>query len=191
MKINYHQNPLRSTVEIDNRDKERILLYIQNEYYTDILCELDLWLKQEIKKDDEPTLEKVHENIRNWGEICNMGIDYEEVKAYEEYLQMTHGGSCTCWPMTCAKCMAEEALGINTIEGLEKHSAHKIMGSFGENGTIDEAINRLEAKPEYTYKPESWINFSQKDYETLIPRWESERKAAVNWLKAYKEKHGF
>ena len=41
MKIHWHQNPLKSTVEVDDRDKERILLYIQNEYYSDILCDLD------------------------------------------------------------------------------------------------------------------------------------------------------
>ena len=191
MKIHWNENPLKTTVELDDSDREKILLYIQNEYYTDILCEVDLWLKREIKKDDEPTLEKVHEKIRGWGEICNMDIDHEEVKAYEDYLQMSHGGDCTCWPMACVKCHAEDALGISTIEGLGKHSAHKIMGSFGENGTIDEAINRLETKPEYVYKPESWINFSQKDYEKLIPILESARKAALKWLKAYKEKHGF
>jgi alpha-L-fucosidase len=93
--------------------------------------------------------------------------------------------------MTCVKCMAEEALGISTIEGLGKHSAHKIMGAFGENSSIDEAINRLETKPDYTYKPESWINFSQKEYEKHIPRWEAERLAALKWLKTYKEEHGF
>jgi len=190
MKIHWNENPLRSTVEIDDSDKEQILLYIQNEYYMDILCELDLWLEQKIKKDDEPTLEKVHEKIRGWGEICNMTVDHEEVKAYEDYLQMSHGGDCTCFPGACVKCHAEDALGISTIEGLGKHSAHKIMGSFGENGTIDEAITILEQKPSYE-KTEVWKGFTQEEYEKHIPRWESEREVALKWLKAYKEKHGF
>jgi hypothetical protein len=190
MKINWNENPLNSTVEIDDSDREKILLYIQNESYSDILCDLNLWLNREIRKEDEPTIEKIQEKIRPWGEICNMDISHEEVKAYEEYLQMSHGGDCTCWPMTCVKCLAEDALGISTIKGLGKHSASKIMGAFGENGTIDQAIERLEQKPSYQ-KTEAWKSFTQEDYEKHIPRWENEREAAIKWLKAYKEKHGF
>lgn len=190
MKIHWNENPLKSTVELNNRDREHILAHIQIEAYEEILCDLDLWLQQKIKTDDEPTLEKVHEKIRGWGEICNMTIEHEDVRAYEEYLQMSHGGDCTCIPCACVKCLAEEALGISTIEGLGKHSASKIMGAFSDDRTIDEAIERLEKKPSYE-KPEAWKGFTQEEYEKHIPRWEREREAAAKWLKTYKEDHGF
>jgi hypothetical protein len=84
------------------------------------------------------------------------------------------------------KCHAEDALGISTIQGLGKHSAHKIMGAFSETRTIDEAIAYLEQKPSYV-KPDNWSTH----YEKHIPKWESEREAALKWPKTYKEEHGF
>jgi hypothetical protein len=186
MRINWHQNPLRTTIELDDRDREQMLLYVQNEKYLDILAELDNWLERKTKKDNEPTLEKVHEKVRKWSQIYDMEIDHEEVRSYESFLQESHGGDCTCWPASCMKCHAEAALGISTIEGLGKHSAHKIMGAFHGDRTIDEAIAVLEQKPKYE-KPDNWPT----EYEKHITRWESERKAAIEWLKNYKKTHGF
>jgi hypothetical protein len=190
MKINWHQNPLRTTIDLDDRDRIQILRYIQNEEYYEILAGLDNWLSGKTWKYDEPNLEKVLEKVRGWSEICAMTIEHEEVKSFEDYLQMSHGGDCTCWPMTCEKCLAEAALGIDTIKGLRKHSANKIMGAFGEKGdrTIDEAIRLLEEEPDYK-KPETWPD--SVDYDIHIPRWEKERESALKWLKAYKETHGF
>ncbi len=186
MKINWNPNPLLTTIELDNRDREHILLYIQTKLYEDILCDLDLRLKGELGQKTPLTLDEIRSKVSGWGRICNMYIDREEVKSYEVYLQTSHGGDCTCFPCSCMKCHAEEALGISTIQGLGKHSAHKIMGAFSENRTIDEAITYLEQKPSYV-KPDNWPT----DYEKYIPRWKSEREAAIKWLKTYKQEHGF
>jgi hypothetical protein len=188
MKINWHTNPLKTTIDLDNRDRYQILLYIQNEEYESLLCVLDLWLKGTIKKDQEISVEKIHEKLREWKEICDMQIDHEDVKAYEEYLQMTHAGDCTCFPSSCGKCLAEEALGIDTIEGLRKHAANKIYGAFSETDDINEAISYLEKQPSYI-KPDTWPD--EVGYEVHLTRWESERKSALKWLKQYKETHGF
>ena len=104
-------------------------------------------------------------------------------KGYRYYLYWNLDG-------TSVKCLAEDVLGISTIRGLGKHSANKIMGAFGENRTINEAIEHLEQKPSYQ-KTESWKAFTQEKYEKHIPRWEHEREAAIKWLKEYKETHWF
>lgn len=189
MKIHWNKNPLKTAVKINEKDRERILLYIQSEEYADILCELQLWLKGSIQKEDTPTIEKVEEFISGWGEICNMTTEHEAVKNYEQYLLGSHGGDCTCLPASCAKCRAEEALGIDTIEGLGKHSAYKIFNVFhklGEDASINDVIAKLETIPEYQ-KPNKWPD--EVDYEKHIPRWKEERNAAAKWLREYKEKH--
>lgn len=96
MKINWNQNPLKTTIELDDRDRTMILLFIQNEEYSEILCSLDNWLDNKTKKDVQITIEEIHDEIQKWREICNMTILHEDVKAYEDYLQMSHGGDCTC-----------------------------------------------------------------------------------------------
>ena len=71
-----------------------------------------------------------------------------------------------------------------------KHSANKIQSIFGyENKkTIDEVIEELAVEGDYV-KPDTWPD--SVGYEKHIPRWKAERKAAYEWLKKYKEEHGF
>lgn len=190
MKIHWNENPLKTTVELDDTDREKILIYIQKEMYEDILCDLDAWINEEIGKDISTPLKQVQEKIQIWNEICDMNIDHEKVKVYEKYLKFGHGGDCTCTPCTCVQCLAEEALGINTIKGLSSPSAYMIMNAFGDDKTINEAIEKLSKKPSYE-KYEIWKNYTQEEYEKYILRWESERKEALKWLKDYKEKHDF
>lgn len=190
MKIHWNQNPFRTTIVLDESDRERIVLFIQSEEYSDILCELDLWLQGKIRTEIEVTLDEVHKEISAWGAICNMKTDDPRVNSIEEDLQHSHGGDCVCWPMTCMRCVAEGAIGVNTLEGLGKHSAHKIMSAFGKDGdrTIDEAIEILNQTPSYQ-RPDNWPH--GMSYEKHVPRWESERQAALKWLKEYKETHRF
>ncbi len=124
------------------------------------------------------------------GEICNLDVDSEEVQNYIHYLNTQHMGDCTCVPCSCMRCHAEEMLGINTIKGLGKHQASKVLGAFGKDGnrTIDEAIASLDVTPEYNKSP-TWPD--SLDYNIHIPRWESERKSAAALLRTYKEEHDF
>ena len=190
MKINWHPNPFRTTIEIDDHDKHMILLAIQNEEYTNILCRLDLDLNGKYNRPALTDLEVVKKEIGKWGDICNLSVDSEEVQYYISYLDTEHMGDCTCVPCSCLRCRVEEMLGIDTIKGLGKHQAYKVQGAFGKDGnkTIDEAIASLEQIPEYK-KPDSWPD--SVGYDVHIPRWESERKSAAVWLRKYKEEHGF
>lgn len=192
MKINWHQNPFLTTVELDEHDKITLLKAYQAEAYENILCELDLWIDGKIQQDDPPTLKTVGEKISKWGEICNLEVDSEEIQELIEYLNYSHMGDCTCVPCSCMRCHVEDMLGVNTIEGLGKHSAYKVQGAFGKDSTrtIDEAIESLETPKEYV-KGDAWKNYSQEDYEKHIPRWEKEREVAAKWLRNYKERYGF
>lgn len=193
MKIIWHQNPLRTTVHLDDSDKQRLLLFIQNEKYSEMLCSLDLWLKGDIDKKIEPTIENMLNRISEWGEICNMKTNNEEVQYLVDALQYSHGGDCVCWACSCEKCFAEAALAINTIEGLGKHSANKIMNAFGEKGdrTINEAISILEMPYDYDTRHKSWEKYSREDYEKNFSRWQAEKDTAIKWLRKYKEEHNF
>lgn len=184
MKINWHQNPFFTTVEIDERDKHMILRAYQNEEYTELLCDLDMQLQGKYREEKLTDLEIVKEHVSKWGDICNLDIESEEVKRYFSYINYSHMGDCVCVPCSCIRCQVEDMLDINTLKGLGKHSARKIEGAFGKNGskTIDEAIASLEEVPSYD---------EYKEYAMHIPRWENERLFAIEWLKKYKEEHGF
>lgn len=146
-----------------------------------------------IRKDTPPTMEDIQKRISRWGEICNMGIDHEDVQMYVADLQYSHGGDCVCWPCTCSKCRAESFLGIDTIKGLGKHEGRKIMSAFGNNDdrSIDEALEVLKTPYDYEKRHSSWEKYTREEYERHIPRWEVEKKRAIAWLEKYKEEHGF
>lgn len=193
MKIEWAENPLETKVFLDDRDRQMLLLSVQNDEYCDILCGIDLWLNGQIEKENIPTIDKIHNRIKLWGDICNLEVDCEEVKYLEDSLQYSHVGDCTCVPASCEKCRAEHALGIDTIKGLGKHPGAKLQGLFGGYGdkprrTIDEVLEELSKPCEYK-KPDNWPD--KVGYEKHIPRWENEKKHAYEWLKKYKEDKGF
>lgn len=200
MKINWNENPFRTTVELDDRDRKILLLAYQVEEFTDILCYADMTFGDENETfTDESRAKKM---ISNWRKIVDLDENSEQIKDLEEYLKYQHSGDCTCVPCSCPRCQVEDFLSINTIEGLEKHSAYKIQNVFERFDIekkefiklvsgIDEAIEKLSEVPEY--KPsDGWLEHSTVEYyNQQIPRWEREREYAVKWLKEYKKDHGF
>ena len=190
MKINWHQNPFKTTVELDEHDKRTILLAYQNDEYVQMLVELEFGFTGKYNSEKFKTMEEAYEISKRWGEICNLDVDSEEIRMYIEYLDTPHCGDCTCVPMSCIRCRVEEMLDIDTTEKCGKHSFRNVEGAFGKDGdhTIDEAIAILEKPREYI-KPSTWPD--SVGYEEHIPRWKKEQEQAVSWLKRYKERHGF
>jgi hypothetical protein len=113
---------------------------------------------------------------------------------YIEELRGSHLGDCTCFAMSCSKCHAESTLGIDTIKGLGKHSAHKIQSAFSykegdvwKERTLDEALAILK---DYEPKPTSGSGWDKVGgFEAHIPRWKAEAKVAYEWLLAYQTEH--
>lgn len=193
MKINWNPNPFWTTVDLDDRDKQMILLAYQNEEYTQILCNLDMELNGKYNRPELTDLEEIKKQVDKWGDICNLEVDSPTIMDYISYINEPHFGDCTCVPCSCIRCWVEGFLGIDTLQGLGKHQASKVLGAFGKEGNrpIDEAIASLEVSYSYETRNSVWDKYSREEYEMHIPRWESERETAIKWLKKYKEEHGF
>ena len=192
MKINWHPNPFLTKIELDEQDKKNLLNAYKVDQYEELLCGLDLRLDGKIRKDEPITLEIVKKEVDKWGDICNMDVDSEDFAYILASVDDIHMGDCTCVACSCSRCRAEDLLGVNTLP-VGKHLAHKIDGAFGRDysKTIDEAIETLSKPYTFEERHECYKNYSEENYMALTVRWSKEREAAADWLKKYKEEHGF
>lgn len=184
MKINWHEHPFLTTVELDDRDKEYLLLSYQRDEYEDILFDIEIHI------DDERDINDIKKVLSRYADICNLVVDSEKIQYLIDELNYPHMGDCTCDSISCIRCRVEDLVGIDTLKGLGPHAARKVKAAYGENAnrTIDEAIECLEKVPHYE-RPDTW----PKDlrYDAYIPQWENDRQSALKWLKQYKQEHGF
>ena len=189
MKIIWNQNPLCTVVELNDNDREVLVRYVQNEYYSDILANIEMG----ISDGKITSLDEVYMQAKKWEEICNLNADCEMVKTFEEELKNEHIGDCTCVPCSCLKCHAEYAIGVNTLKGLGNHEASAIQSAFGDSNekTLEEAIEFLQKEIRYEDRHPSWEKYSREDYEKHIPHWEQQRRNALEWMIKYKLEHGF
>ena len=88
LKINWNPNPFKTTIDIDDRDKEFFLMHIQNEMYSDLLCSLD----NDMKYYNEKSLSNIHSRVEKWQQICDMSIDHIDVQRELSYLNEDHLG---------------------------------------------------------------------------------------------------
>jgi hypothetical protein len=187
MKIDYHQNPLRSQVYLDDTEKKLLKANIKNEMLLEALAAV--WY--EFRKKDPPSLEKIKEEVSFFDEDIGLSTRVDDL--YDVYIKeleesYTHIGDCTCVPATCYKCLAEEHAGVDTIEGLGKHLASRIDRAFKDSSTsIDEAIEMLNTP--ISEKPNAEYINHPEIYRVHRPRWEQDRVSALKWLVNYKIKH--
>lgn len=192
MKITYTPNPLCTTVELDEHEKKELWYKLKIEGMVDKLFTVHYELKCKEKRGG-PDMERIAEAVDPsyyLGNAERNPVDRradELLEHYLEELQGRHVGDCTCFAMSCSKCNAESLLGIDTIKGLPKHSAHKIGEAFSykdgdvwKERPITEALAYLR---NYDPKP-SWAG-----YEAHVPRWRAEVKVALEWLEAYVAEH--
>lgn len=145
------------------------IIYKQNPFRTEVLLDKNEKLEfhkkvyQYLSEEDFELTEEQKEEIYN---------------NYLKELTEEHGGDCTCAPCSCPKCHAESLLEIDTIQGLDKHSAYKIQRFFRTHSSIDEVIKEL-----HNYEPELQFDGSEK----YIPRWKEEAAEALVWLQHYKD----
>jgi hypothetical protein len=186
MKIIYQDNPLSTIIELTESEKRELWLKIK-------ISELEYllesaWFEATNKKPDI-------EAIKNDLDIDYWCSDDEKSKLdnrvdemfdwYLDDLKGIHCGDCTCVPSSCSKCHVEQLLGIDTIEGLPKHSASSIEYAFREFKTIDEAIESLE-----NYVPDKskggWNTESDERWNHFVPIFIKHANEAAAWLKHYK-----
>jgi hypothetical protein len=196
MKIIYNQNPLRSVVELDEHDREVFRLKIKIEEMQERLFSAHFSLTEGeffdldraryacnpehyIQEDNEEKvkLDKRVDDLFNW---------------YMKELQGWHSGDCTCVACSCAKCRAEEILGVDTLKPFPgKQVLAKVESAFlyTENGkskerSLDEALAYLKNYKVSRTKPDGWRT-TQEEYEKHIPRWEDEARRAYEYLQVY------
>lgn len=201
MKITYKENPLMTTVELDEFDKTLFWHKLKIEALEDRLFSTHFYLSEEyfdLKRaqsesnaDEHDTSEGRSKFDKHIDKMCEYFIG--------ELLDI-HIGDCTCCPSSCSKCHAEYLLGVDTIKGLRKHEANLIGSLFGSGPTqpqrsLDEVIALLEemVKTPIVYDEskvgKSWPLEDRAAYEYHIPRWTQERVNALEWLKSYKAEH--
>ncbi|MDD5014274.1 MAG: hypothetical protein PHW73_04105 [Atribacterota bacterium] len=160
MKIIWNENPLRTQVFLDDKEKEEF--------------------KEKIKIKDY----NEHGSTVWW--IPDALTQYSK-ENYEEYMRELeegeHDGDCICSPMSCLKCRVESLAGIDTIKGLSKYSAEMIHRAFLKDKNINEAIEELRVP--YSKEHERF----EKWWLPHIDRWNKEREEAIEWLEAYKKEH--
>lgn len=206
MKIIYNENPLRTTVELDEHDRQVFWLKLKIEELQNSLFSVHFNLMEGEYFDIERARKKAEPGFyfkEDHQEKTPLDERVDNLfKDYVEELLGIHSGDCTCVPCSCMKCGAEEILGINTL-GINtlklfpgKHQLSQIDAAFSyrENGDIkhrslNEALTYLRDHKISREKPESWKRITQTEYESYIPRWEQVQSEAYEYLKKYAKEH--
>lgn len=206
MKITYAENPLLTTVELDDHEKQlfRYKLMVK-ELIDNHLFTAHFYLTQPDMLDVERAKQAVDPDYYLGDEDGDdtAGSKLEKrvdslLEHYLEELQSSHCGDCTCVAMSCSKCHAEGILGIDTLKPYPgKHQLHKIDGAFrykdGEewrNHSIEEAIAKLESYDPKLTDPDTSPGWAKVGgFEAHVPRWKAEAASALAWLKNYRDTH--
>jgi hypothetical protein len=204
MKITWNKNPLLTTIELDDAEKELLRWKIKAEELTDLIEEAKYDLKQVDRPPKNRTAEECISAATNalksydlYAGITGEGsldkrVD-EVLGYYIEALGESHCGDCVCVACSCTKCHAEVLLRVDTMPGLGKHAASKIGTAFGKDNelSIEEAIASLEnyklTPPTKQSELDGWAKCGGWDQH--VPRWTKEAADAATWLKQYRDKH--
>lgn len=189
MKIIYHENPLCSTIELDEVEKKELFYQIKIQKMNELLFNAHFYLQNDQHYDIEKAKKSLDPNY--WDESDDddkTQLDkscMEDLEVYLTHLSSKHVGDCVCIPCSCIKCHAENMLNIDTIKGLGKHQAHYIDLAFNYKNNIEDALYYLKNYQEITDLKKNEHN---KQY---INRWLKEASEAYEWLLNYKNKHQF
>jgi hypothetical protein len=177
MKINWNQNPLKTSIELDEFEKTVFKHKVEIEELRNTIYHAIYLLKK-----DPGNVDKVRELLEHAEPI--------NVELLLDALADIHCGDCICVPCACGKCLAEAYLGITTIDGLGKHEATKIKTAFSEGRDIHQAIEWLKVFDPTDPKPgTTWRDKHPDLWDSAVPRWKEEAKIAAKWLAEYKYKY--
>lgn len=184
MKITYNQNPLLTTIELNDHEKQILWYKIKIEQMENKLFSTYFYLKDGKYFDLQRAQQEVEPEYYCINDKSSLDKRTDELlQYYLDALIDTHIGDCTCVACSCDKCHAEDLIGINTLLGLEQHCASKINNAFGKDNkkTIEEALHYL--------KQDNLVTENSSGYEQSIEKGKEEKNLAYEWLFKYKEEH--
>jgi hypothetical protein len=200
VKITYAENPLRTTVELDEHDREVFWLKLKVKELEDRLFDVHFSLTEaqfidldRAKREADPAYYIQEDD----GEKTPLDKRVDRLfNSFVRELVSEHCGDCTSTACSCIKCRAEGILGIDTVKHFHGKLLRDVDGAFAyrEDGelkqrSIGEAIAYLRDHKIDRKVPASWRNGSQEEYEKFIPRWEETQRLAYEGLKAYAAEH--
>lgn len=176
MKIVWAENPLKSSVILNKQDESYLKTAIESDLLKWMIVGTEYWLKESDKYEPRVLISFIENEIRDFNNIED--LVEERFTEYSKILQdgYSHLGDCTYQACTCSKCLAEDLLNINTIEGLNPAQAYRIDCAFKDANNIDQAILNLK-----NYNPKG-PGFEEYYYEI----WKNEAAKAHDWLVSYK-----
>jgi hypothetical protein len=189
MIIEWHQNPLKTTVKLTPDERTIFLLKAKVKDYEETARMAAFYLDEKGKEKGRYSPEKALSWLRARLDDKSDENDPEEsggAAMLQAIECQEHLGDCVCVATTCDKCMGEEILGINTIAGLSQHGRARLRGVYGKDGDrpIDEVIEALG-----NYRPSKnghWATMADAIFEKHAAEWRAEAKEAHDWLVRYK-----
>jgi len=178
MLIKYALNPLETVVELSSTEQQLFLYRVYIKELEDSLFSAHYALIEGSRFNLEEARRELDPNY-----CLNYKDDniLDRVKMLTEWylkaLQHSHAGDCTCYPISCPKCYAEELLGINTLPYFSKYFGSRLVGKQITN--LDDTINELQA-----YIPTATWN----GWEAYASRWKQQATDATDWLIKYKDR---
>ena len=204
MKITYTPNPLDTIVELEPHEVELLRLKIKLKEYEEMIFSAHFTITDRLKDLGSLKARSLEEAVTAARDMldpkywCSDGpseLDARVEELLQHYmaeLKGSHCGDCTCVPMSCSKCHAEELLGIDTLRPFPgKGAGFRIASVFSRwnpatkqhdqpEVSLDDAIQQLAA-----YKPSS----AGPAWEPHAERWNREAKAAHDFLVNYRNQH--
>ncbi len=192
MKINWHQNPLRTTFELSEAEKEAFRLKVRLELMEEAMAEAAFLLDRDESREHfspDRALKELRAALPDDDGREPPRVHQQFVMLLHELENGRHCGDCTCRGISCGKCRAEQILGVDSTEGLGNHAGYQIDAAFGQNDErgIDQAIELLAA-----YDPVRgglWLSLPEEDFTSNIPAWKAQAKTAHDWLVNYRADH--
>lgn len=200
MKITYSKNPLKTKVELTEHEKEILWYKVKVEELSHKIYVTNFYLKES----DHFNLEKARLRA---DPVC-LHEDQDDKCPFDrqvdqrvEYLidaleNDHHCGDCTCVPVSCDKCSAENLVGVDTIQGLRSSWGSKLFETFFpmNKGEVDERSYDEVVELLTTYNPkksEAWIKHDPtgERWNDCFPAWKEEAARALEWLLNYNETH--